>query len=451
VKLVFVCSLLSSCIYLPNFTNIGSIVRKPYLQQVNSDSALIIWRSKSLKTPSLRYGRSPDNFLSFLPASAVKITIGNNESLPPDSRFPGVQYEVKLKNLKPATEYFYKVYEDSEPLGKSAISSFRTYPQSISPTNARIWIIGDTGMANKAQKMAYNQMLAYTKPPAKAVDLILHMGDIAYPDGTDKELSRTYFKIYEKSLQSIACWPTLGNHGCKSSNFRTGLGPYFTAFSLPVKGECSGFPSGTESYYSFNFGRIHFICLNSNESNLDPDSPMSKWLKKDLQFTRENQNSDWIVAYMHHPPYSKGTHDSDKEKQLIMIRQKIIPILEKGGADMVISGHSHDYSRSFLLHGAYSTPTVGDGKVIIDKNSGNPKIDTAYRKPAGITTGKGTVYMVAGHGGAWLKKTIGQMPVMACYFKEHGSVIIDINGNSLKALMINSKGQIRDQFTLEKK
>jgi len=36
----------------------------------------------------------------------------------------------------------------------------------------------------------------------------------------------------------------------------------------------------------------------------------------------------WIIAFWHHPPYTKGSHDSDTEGELIDMRQNALPILE---------------------------------------------------------------------------------------------------------------------------
>ena len=36
-------------------------------------------------------------------------------------------------------------------------------------------------------------------------------------------------------------------------------------FELPTQGQSGGVPSGTEQYYSFDYGNIHFVCLNSEE------------------------------------------------------------------------------------------------------------------------------------------------------------------------------------------
>ena len=44
-------------------------------------------------------------------------------------------------------------------------------------------------------------------------------------------------------------------------------------------------PSGTEAYYSFDYGRIHFICLDSHDTDRSPTGAMAQWLKADLEST----------------------------------------------------------------------------------------------------------------------------------------------------------------------
>ena len=58
-------------------------------------------------------------------------------------------------------------------------------------------------------------------------------------------------------------------------------------------------------------------------------------------------NQTWILCYWHHPPYSKGSHDSDDPSNVEMfdMRQNVLPILDSTGVDLVMCGHSHDYER----------------------------------------------------------------------------------------------------------
>ena len=69
---------------------------------------------------------------------------------------------------------------------------------------------------------------------------------------------------------------------------------------------------------------------------------MARWLKMDLERTRQ----DWIIAYFHHPPYTKGTHDSDKDSdsagRMNDMRQTFLPVLEQGGVDLILTGLQSD-------------------------------------------------------------------------------------------------------------
>ena len=58
-------------------------------------------------------------------------------------------------------------------------------------------------------------------------------------------------------------------------------------------------------------------------------APMAQWLRADLERTR----AKWLIAFWHHPAYTKGSHDSDREGQLIEMRENFMPILEAAGVD----------------------------------------------------------------------------------------------------------------------
>ena len=150
-------------------------------------------------------------------------------------------------------------------------------------------------------------------------------------------------------LRKSVLWPVLGNHDAVSSNSQLQSGPYFDLFTLPGAGEAGGSSSGTEAYYSFDYGNIHFVALDSQGSSRTPGGDQLLWLDLDLSETTQ----DWIIAFWHHPPYSKGAHDSDVELRQVEMRENALPILESRGVDLVLCGHSHNYERSFLIDGHY--------------------------------------------------------------------------------------------------
>ena len=119
-------------------------------------------------------------------------------------------------------------------------------------------------------------------------------------------------------------------------------------------GESGGVASGTEHYYSYDFANIHFICLDSMTAGRTTNNAMYLWLTNDLA----NVTATWTIAYWHHPPYTKGSHDSDYETDLIEMRQVFLPVLEQGGVDLVLAGHSHCYERSYLLDQHYGNSST---------------------------------------------------------------------------------------------
>jgi hypothetical protein len=50
-----------------------------------------------------------------------------------------------------------------------------------------------------------------------------------------------------------------------------------------------------------------------------------KWygLKQDLAANTQ----PWTVVYFHHPPYTKTSHNSDTETELVNMRQRVVRIL----------------------------------------------------------------------------------------------------------------------------
>ena len=80
------------------------------------------------------------------------------------------------------------------------------------------------------------------------------LGDNAYFSGTDQEYQAAVFDTYPTILRNTFLWSTRGNHEVNEP-------VYYGAFTLPTAGEGGGLASGTEAYYSFDYGNIHFIAI----------------------------------------------------------------------------------------------------------------------------------------------------------------------------------------------
>jgi hypothetical protein len=358
--------------------------------------------------------------------------------------------------LTEATKYFYDVGTDPPDFvqgGGTVDHFFVTAPTVGTAIPFRAWIVGDSGEGpgDGDQEAVRDAMLNQAPAP----DLFLHMGDIAYNTGTDAEFTTNHFAIYQDILRHTSTWPTLGNHEAVESP-TAGIGPYYEAHVLPTGS------SGTEAYYSFDYANVHFVVLDSMSSGREVTDPMLQWLVTDLNSTTQ----EWVIAYFHHPPYTKGTHDSDNfadgEGRHTDMREKALGVLEAGGVDLVLGGHSHIYERSFLLDRAYGfgtspnfvTPNFGTllglGR-ILDPGDGDPADDGAYQKNSGGNSNDGAVYVVAGHGGRSVGATFGGAhPVMFSVDVQFGSVLLDVNGSTLTVSNLRASETISDTFTIEK-
>ncbi len=174
---------------------------------------------------------------------------------------------------------------------------------------------------------------------------------------------------------------------------------------------------------------------------------MLNWLESDLATTER----DWIIAFWHHPPYSLGTHPSDLDLFETEMRERALPILERYGVDLVLSGHSHVYERSFLLNGHYGYSSNFNASMALDRGLGQPLSGGPYRKPAGgAGANRGTVYTVCGCSGQGGDGDFPLHPVMATNSGGFGSVAIDVDGLVLRARFLRRSSGVQDFYTIDK-
>lgn len=402
-----------------NYITSPSVTRGPYLQQATPSSVIVRWRTATATASHVRYGTDPGNLTSVAsdPASVT-------------------EHILNVRNLQPDTKYYYEIGTASGWY-RGTNNFFVTHPLAGTPRPTRIWALGDSGTADARAVSVRDAFTRYTG--ARNADVWLMLGDNAYDSGTDEEHQAAVFDMYPTYLRNTPLWPTIGNHETPED--------YVQIFSLPQNGEAGGVSSGTEHYYSFDYGNIHFVCLDSSDSDNSPSGPMCNWLRADLDATTQ----EWIIAYWHHPPYSKGTHDSDSEDDLYLMRQNVVPILESYGVDLVLCGHSHNYERSFLLDGHYGNSSTLTQAMKKDGGDGREDGTGAYRKAGGLVGRQGAVYTVAGSSGkATADSESLDHPAMYISMNELGSLVIDVNGNRLDLVFLRETGVAADHFTMIK-
>ena len=414
-----------------------TITRGPYLQLSTPTSIVVRWRTALATDTKVVYGATT-NALTATNHSPLAVT----------------EHVVTLTNLAPDSKYFYAVSSTGGPsAGATTNHFFLTHPLPGTPKPVRIWVLGDAGTATAAQTTVRDAFYAWNG--TNTVHAWLQLGDNAYSFGTDAEYQTKFYDIYPTLLRNSVTWSTLGNHDANNGDTSPLTDhPYFQMFDFPTAGEAGGVASGTEHYYSFDLGMIHFICLDSQAADRATNAAMATWLRADLL---ANTNR-WLIAFWHHPPYSKGSHDSDSETALVEMRQNFNPIMEAGGVDLVLCGHSHSYERSYLLDGHYGpTNTFNAATHVVQPGSGRETNGTnAYLKPvnaSGAPIGRrGAVYAVPGSSGQISGGTLNH-PAMFISLNVLGSVVLDITTNRLDAVFLRETGSgsvSNDWFTLRK-
>ena len=169
-------------------------------------------------------------------------------------------------------------------------------------------------------------------PAAKTANLlekidgtVFTLGDDAYENGTPKQFADCYAPTWGRFKARTR--PVVGNHEYGTA-FASGYFDYF--------GAAAGDP--TKGYYSYDLGRWHLIVINSNCAQVGgckAGSPQEQWLRQDLAA----HPAPCTIAMWHHPRYSSGEHGDDKSMR------DIWQALYDANADVVLSGHDHDYER----------------------------------------------------------------------------------------------------------
>jgi calcineurin-like phosphoesterase family protein len=233
-----------------------------------------------------------------------------------------------------------------------------------------------------------NQSSATARLVDRVPGMVLTLGDNAYPDGTTANY-RCYNTTWGRFKSRTH--PAPGNHDYHQS----GAPGYFSYF-----GSAAG-PRG-RGYYSFNAGAWHIVSLNS-ESNLSAETT---WLKADLAASR----AKCTLAYWHQPLFTSGAVHPPATRM-----RPLYTILYNAGAELVLSGHNHQYERF-----APQTPT------------------------GGLDRSRGIVQFVAGTGGNGLYGFRSPMRNSQVRYRGYGVLRLELRPSGYTYSFVPVSGSFRD-------
>jgi uncharacterized protein (TIGR03437 family) len=275
------------------------------------------------------------------------------------------QYVATVSNLTAGTSYSYSLLYNGRPVPTALDVSLSFQTPGLNQS-FKFLHLADSGTGTAAQ-LQIASLMGQEYP-----DLVLANGDLAYEFGTWAAVEDNYFGVYRDLMAQVPFFATLGNH------------EYMTQGGTPSVSACSANASGVPvpppdrgRYYSFDWGNAHFVALDTNAplARCDSgDTSMLAWLEKDLRATRKF----WRIAVFHHPGYASGIHQDEPEAG--RVRQYIVPLLEKYGVQLVLTGHEHNYQRTYpVLGGNVVSPDTGG---IVYVTSGGGGKETYMSSPA---------------------------------------------------------------------
>ena len=183
------------------------------------------------------------------------------------------------------------------------------------PGSLKFGVMGDFGTGERAQyDMAAT--MARTHQQFKFT-LMLLTGDNLYGSERPEDFKRKFEDPYKALLDGgVMFRASLGNHDEREQR-------HYKPFNM-----------GGELYYTFKEQNVRFFVLESTY----PDPKQLLWLEQELK----QSDSEWKIAFMHHPPYcSAGRHGSDRR-----LREMLEPLFVAYNVSVVFSGHDHVYERT---------------------------------------------------------------------------------------------------------
>lgn len=357
----------------------ANLARGPYLQDVRAASAVVIWRTRAPTDGTVHYGPTP----------ALGLSVAGPASV--------IEHALTLTGLAPDTRYYYQVESGGARL--APVGEIRTAP--VGATDFDFVAFGDCGTGSAEQKALAARMLQLQVPVAALT------GDLVYPFSAPADWDPHFFEPYAELMRSTCFFATRGNHDLLPAGF-------LEAFQTPANN-----PQRDELYYSWDYGDVHFVALDSAVGFFLPGSAQVQWLERDLAGTTKT----WKVVYWHHPPFSSGSHGSN-----LAIRYLVSPILESYRVDLVLTGHDHNYERTNPV----STRSTLPGLVswIFGKHE--------------IT------YVVTGGGGTKLRGVGTGQSFTASLASEYHFLLVKVRGRRLECEAQRADGSVIDRFALTK-
>lgn len=324
-------------------------------------------------------------------------------------------FSATIENLQPGTTYDYKVGDGNTWSDKS---TFRTEENSYIETKFLIFGDSQSGNADVPNYAPWNKTVQNAFDRNRDADFMMNLGDLV-EKGQDYRHWNNWFDAAKGVIDKIPEMPVQGNHETYNASGWDSTNPkYFVnQFKVPING-----PDGLKGQvYSYDYGNVHFVALDSQEDEEAPGNDdflkkQADWLDNDLS----NNKQKWTVVMFHKTPYYNKASRAN-----VALKNIFSPVIEKHHVDVVLNGHDHAISRTF---------PIKDGKYYSDYSDG-------------------TVYYVTGRSGAKYYGDLSAKVWDAFFFDPQDMPcyeVADVKDNVFTIKAYKQDGTLVDTFTIDK-
>ena len=311
----------------------GETVQKSVILMIGSDetSRNLTWYANVEEAGSVQWAKQSDMQDGLFPAQyseAAATSIAAN-----DEGFYSNQ--ATMTGLEENTTYVYRV------VNGDTISQIYTFETGDFDDGYSFILAGDPqiGAGNtETDTVGWDETLD-TAIAQLDPDFLVSAGDQVNTNNNETQ----YTGYLNDALTYLTSATTIGNHD-------SGSAAYNEHFNLPNESTQLGATTAGTDYW-FVYDNTLFMVINSNNRSTAEH--------KEFMESAIAQNPDvrWKTVVFHHSVYSTASHVNDGD--IIERREELPPVMSELGIDVVLMGHDHVYTRTYMMNG--TTPDDSQG------------------------------------------------------------------------------------------
>lgn len=246
-----------------------------------------------------------------------------------------IGHKVMVDGLTPGTAYQYRLGSDGN---WSETGYFTT--EAADSNDFQFLHLTDSQGGNSSDYEVWANTLRAATTHFPASEFLIMTGDMVDAGALEYQWL-DFFGKPQDILMDLPIQAAVGNHeGPYNDN-------YYYHFYYPNDQINDPLPPG--SVYHYEYGDALFMIINTMDMAWDPRQRDSfdqqlEWIRRVVAQT----DKKWKFVAFHRAAYSLGNHHDKGET--LELRNKLYPVMDELGIDMVFQGHDHSYTRTFQMY-----------------------------------------------------------------------------------------------------